>query len=194
MRLRDRLDAPGRAFLVPPLRGLALVGAGGLMVAGLLLAVAVWPTHDVAAYRAAGPCRTLPSAPTASCHVVAPATVTRAIQSYGRGGNHYYLSLDLGGASTTVRIDAFLNSFPRYRPGDVGQAQIWNGRVTRLTGSGGSFVTTASPLAREQDFRRAAVYVAAVAWLPFLLALMHHLGRTIFSFLGIGAHAPQPIP
>ncbi len=46
-----------------------------------------------------------------------------------------------------------------------------------LAGSGGTFTTLDSPLSREQDFQRAAAYLALVAWLPFALALLDTFWR-----------------
>lgn len=185
---------PRRRFPVPPLRFLALVGMAGLVGAGGLLAVALWPSSTVIAFREAGPCATVPTGPTPSCYLMIPMQVTDVHQQYHRAGNRYLIALRAGSLATTARVDAFLVWFPRYRAGEQVQAQVWNGRITMLAGSGGTFITLDSPLSREQDFQRAAAYLALVAWLPFLLALVDHWGRRLFKFLGIGAQAPQPIP
>ncbi len=168
---------PGRRFPIPPLRFLALVGMAGLVGAGGLLGVAFWPSQSVSAYRQAGPCAAAPTAPTPSCYVMAPMQITDVHHQYHRAGDRYLISLRAGSLATTARVDAFLFWFPRYRAGDQVEAQVWNGRITRLAGNGGTFTTLDSPLSREQDFQRAAAYLALVAWLPFSLALLDTVWR-----------------
>jgi hypothetical protein len=40
---------------------------------------------------------------------------------------------------------------------------------------------TASPLARQQDFERAAAYVGFVAWLPFLVGVLDTIRRQLIE-------------
>ncbi len=108
-----------------------------------------------------------------------PLSVIEAHQTYGRGGNHHYYVLGSGQAQTTARVDAFLVWFPRFQVRDVVKAEVWDGKVTRLIGNGGNFITTASPLSRQQDFERAAAYAGFAGWLPFLLGVLDTVRRQL---------------
>ena len=76
-------------------------------------------------------------------------------------------------------MGAFLIWFPRLQVGDLVQAEVWDGKVTRLIGNGGSFITTSSPLSRQQDFERAATYVGFAGWLPFFLGVLDTVRRRL---------------
>ena len=163
------------------LKGLSIFGLAGLAAACVLLLVAFWPSAESSRYRAAKPCVVPPSAPTAECTVTLSLSVIDAHQTYGRGGNHHYYALRSGQVQTTARVDSFLIWFPRFQVGGVVQAEVWNGKVTRLTGDGASFITTASPLSRQQDFERASAYVGLAAWLPFLLSALDTIRRSLIQ-------------
>ncbi len=167
---RGRAD---RSHSWPPL---AVFAAIGLVPTSVLLAVAFWPSVDLSAYEAARPCTVVPVAPTSTCIVTVPLPVLDVWQTYGRGGSHYHFTLGVADARTTARVDAFLWWFPRFRAGETVQAEIWNGKITRLTSDGSSFITTASPLSRRQDFERAAA-ASGFLWLPFGLAVVDTIRR-----------------
>ncbi len=156
-----------------------MFGLAGLAVAFVLLLVAFWPSPELSRYQAAKPCAVPPPAPTSECTVILPLSVVEAHQTYGRGGNHHYYVLGSGQGQTTARVDAFLIWFPGFQVGDVVQAEVWDGKVTRVTGNGGSFITKASPLSRQQDFERAAAYVGFAGWLPFLLGVLDTIRRRL---------------
>ena len=159
-------------------KALAILAAIGAVPTSVLLAIAFWPSGELSSYQAAPGCVAIPTAPTSACTLTLPAYVIDVWHTYGRGGDHYHFDLGIDGARTSTEIDAFLVWFPRFKIGETLQAEVWNGRVTRLTGSGTSFVTRDSPLSRQQDFERAAGY-SVILWLPFLLAVTEPLRRRL---------------
>ncbi len=170
-------------------RGLFLFGLAGVTVGLILALVSFWPTPEGEAYRAADQCAGVPAAPTQSCWISLPARVIRQRQTYGRGGNHYYYRLDVNGTVTVARVNAFLMSVPRFWTGDLIQVRVWIGRVVAMSDGTSTFETTDAPTYRALDLRRAAGYLAVAAWLPFLLAVLHHWWRALKTGRGQRARA-----
>lgn len=155
-----------------------MFGAAGLVVALVILAAAFWPSPTLDSYLAARACGPATTTEATDCTVTLPMTILDVSRSYGRGGNHYDYTLSNNGQVTTTRIDSFLVWIPRLRAGETVSAETWNGKVTRLSGAEGSYLTNDSPLKLREILERIAGFVAVAAWTPFVLAFLNSLRRS----------------